>query len=149
MAEITINGKTYELTANPSHGAVRAVRHAQRSLMSELLKKYKDVVKFDPNQSIDSALTAILAYNPEELVNIKDRDEESNAIATISLAAGHLFSYEDLGSGSESEYWETFEQCKAVLGGDSNDFFGRYSGNTSTKMKEPAKIPSKITSKKG
>jgi hypothetical protein len=148
MTQITINGENYTLTANPTHGAVRAVRHAQRSLLSELLKKYKDVVKFDPNQSIDSALAAILAFNPDELVNIRDRDEESNVIATLSLAAGRLFTYEELGSCSEQEYWELFEACKKALGGDSNDFCGRYGGNTSLKTKEPAKMPLKTTLKK-
>lgn len=148
MTQIIINGEKYELAANPTHGAVRAVRHAQRSLLSELLIKYKDVVKFDPNQSIDSALAAILAYNPDELVNIRDRDEESNVIATISLAVGKVFSYEDFGSCTEKEYWDIFEKCKQALGGDSAYFFERYGGNSSSKTSSPAKIPLKTTLKR-
>lgn len=148
MTQTTINGENYTLTANPSHGVVRAVRHAQRSLLSELLKKYKDVIKLDPNQSIDSAVSAIVMHNPDELILIRDKDEESNAIATISLACGRQFSYDEFGELSENEYWENFEKCKAILGGDSTDFFSRYDGRSSLRTSEPAKIQSKITSKR-
>jgi hypothetical protein len=127
---------------------VRAVRNSQRQIVSELLKKYKDALHFDGNQSIESAMGAIIAHNPDELVAFQNRQDEFNFVATVSLATGHLFRYEDFEDITEKEYKDLFGACKNALGGDSNDFFSGSAAPTSSKTRSPEKTPLKITPKK-
>ncbi len=146
--KVTINGKEYPLTSNPSHGVVREVKASHRIFLSELLKKYSDKVKIDPNQSIDAALGAIIAYNPDELITIRMREDEIVPITTISLATGHIFRYEDFQDVGEREYRDLYARCREALGGDSKDFFLPYVGSSSSTTNSPGRTSPRTTAKK-
>ena len=149
MKSVVINNVTYPLTSNPKHGIKRDVQSYQRSLLSELLKKYQKDVPFDPNKPINEALNAIFAFNPDEIHLTRNRDEESNLIATISLACNHVFHHGDFDELGEEDLAGIFEDCKKALGGDSSDFFLRCAGNISSmKSAQPVKTSQKVISPK-
>ncbi|MDP3565496.1 MAG: hypothetical protein Q8R70_13515 [Methanoregula sp.] len=146
MTEITINGKTFSLTGNPSHGMVREVKNSQRQLITDLIKTYKDKIQFDGSMSIQTAIGKILAENPDEFVKIENRKAEFNHTATMSLACNHLFMYEDFDNLPEKEFRTLFEKCKVALGSDAEGFFSYYEGNSSSTTSAEQKTPSGTTS---
>ena len=133
MAEIVINGKTHPLTGNPTHGMVRAVKNSQRQLMSDLIKKYKDTIQLDGSTPIQTAIGRILAEHPDVVTDFENRQAEENLIATLSLATGQLFAFEELETTDEKELQTAFTKCKKALGSDASSFFSFYEGNSSSK----------------
>ncbi len=124
MTTVIINDKEYELTNEPTHGVVRKVRRKQKELMISLIEKHSDIIK--PTMALDEAIGIILKEKPEDMREYTLETEEFESIATISLATGYMFTYKDFDDCSEKEFWNIYDKCVEVLGGNVTDFFARY-----------------------
>lgn len=141
MSEVTINGKAYVLIKDPTHRSVRDMRTMQKAQATELLLKYKDEIQYAPGVSVEQALFTVLSNHPTDLAEFQVRQDEFNDLATIALATGQSWAYEDFDDLGEREFRTLVETCKKALGGDAADFFGSYEKNTSSRRKSGTKSP--------
>jgi hypothetical protein len=123
--EVEIGGKTYTLTDNPSHGAVkRARREYKRMLYSQLdLDELREEMSEQElrNTEFEELLQRQLLKHPEQFALMQEDLKEYEDNATIMLAAG--LTEQEIEALGEKEYRELLEKCREVLGGGASVFF--------------------------
>lgn len=120
MSSIVLNGVTYELTNEPSHGVVRGVRKLQKDISVSLIKKYRN--KFSSDVPIEEAMQQIFDEDPLEISNFTDANEEFIIAGTISLATNKIWTFDMIGACRDKEITAAFEKCKIMLDGDVTTF---------------------------
>jgi len=117
---ITLGGIVYELTSEPSHGIVRAMRKMQKDLSFDLVKKHR--AAFTAGVKVEDALNKIFEDDPREVAAFAEMNEEFLLIGTISVATNKLWTNDALDLCTDREVKEAFEKCKEFLGGDVTAF---------------------------
>jgi len=137
MSTVVICGKEYELTNEPIHGVVRALKDKQKSITFEFLFKNRDIM--DEKMGVEKAVEVIAIQRPTVFAEYDSALADFDLIGTISLATGHLFTNEELYNAKEKELTAIYEKCCEVLGGGGMKyFFGGLKMNTLLKEKEVA-----------
>jgi hypothetical protein len=135
MSTVVICGNSYELTNEPIHGVVRALKEKQKSITFEFLFKNKDIM--DDKMTIDQAVEVIARQRPEVFSAYDNALQEFDLVGSISLATSHLFSDDELFNVKENELKEIYVKCcEALGGGGMKYFFGDVKKNTSSVVKE-------------
>ena len=138
MSTIVICGISYELTNEPIHGVVRALRDRQKTITFDFLFTNKDLFEENPKMGLDEAINLIATRRPSEMAKYSSQLEEFEGIGTLSLATGHLFTEDELFNLKEKEFKEIYDKCCEVLGGGGMKyFFGESKMSISSVAKEP------------
>ena len=136
MSTIVICGKEYELTDEPIHGIVRALKNRQKDITFKFLFDNKDLFEDDKNMTIDKAVEVIATKRPSSMAEYSNSLEEFDRMGTLSLATGHLFKEDDVFNMKESEFQEIYKKCsEAIGGGGMKYFFGGLKPNISSGVK--------------
>jgi hypothetical protein len=135
MTSVVVNGVVYELTNEPIHGIVRAMKERQKQITIKFLSQNKEILPTD-KMKIDDAMMLLVKERPMEMADYSSEIEELDRIGTISLATGHLFTEEDFFNVKESDLESVYDECSKALGGGMISFFERSRQNTSLRMKD-------------
>lgn len=144
MQTVTIKGKEYELTEEPTHGVVRDIRKKQKRTSIAFLLKYKDVLDaLGPNVSIQDAMIKVAEKDAEGMSDYNEKMEEFLEISIISLATGKVWTPEDFDDIKESEFNQILLTCRNAIGSDAAGFFGISKPNSPPieKEKSESKTP--------
>lgn len=126
--------KGIQFFENPRHGSVKRAQNLTRDWQLQNLPM-KDM---DPQKGVDDAIGDFLKENGEYLARFIDFQESAQDYQTIMLATTlTLRDIQVLEDEISQEDWENLlEECKARIGGDANDFFGKSPTASSSTMME-------------
>lgn len=117
---IVLNGIMYELSDNPSHGVIRAVKNMNKQLSVSLIKRHREM--FSADTPVQDALQKIFEENPEEFSEYTDATEEFEILGMLSLATNKTWTSEGIAVVPEKDLKDALEKCKNILGGPIYSF---------------------------
>jgi hypothetical protein len=125
MQTVTIKGKEYELTDEPTHGVVRDIKKKQKRLSINFLMKYRQILdSLGQNVSIQDAMVKIAEHDPDGMSDYNEKMEDFLEVSIVSLAVGKVFVPDDFYDMKESEYNALITLCREHIGSDAAGFFG-------------------------
>ena len=119
-SSIVLNGVMYELSDNPSHGVIRAVKNMNKQLSIGLIREHREM--FTNDTPVQEALQKIFEENPEEFSEYTDATEEFEILGTLSLATNKVWTSDGIAIIPEKELKVALEKCTEVLGGPIYSF---------------------------
>ena len=119
-SSVVLNGVMYELSDNPSHGVIRAVKNMNKQLSIGLIREHREM--FTNDTPVQEALQKIFEENPEEFSEYTDATEEFEILGTLSLATNKVWTSDGIAIISEKELKTALEKCTEVLGGPIYSF---------------------------